>query len=154
MMVVLAAMIACKNETANEHNSDILGEWVFEKCGLQIMNLERISKIEGAWIPDTGEHSMEDCMDTIKFFPNGKYEELQVMDEGFACYVSTIEGSYSIRNNVLSIQKDKNWTESDTIIALTPQKLVLVEHENAENDIHLRKTFTLRKVHSYSAKNK
>ena len=63
----------------------------------------------------------------------------------FSYYSPIIIGDYTIDDKVISIVWDEDWNELDSIVELTANRLVYVEHLIEEN-IHLRITKTLRKV--------
>ena len=94
-------------------------------------------------------------MDTFRFLPNGEYHPkcyYTVYDtltngviDTFSYYSPIIIGDYAIDDKVISIVWDEDWNELDSIVELTPNKLVYVEHL-IDEDIHLRITKTLRKV--------
>ena len=146
-LLALAAPTGCKSRINDENKKNIIGEWVPEK--------EYYEEIENGRVIGTEEYIIEHPMDTFRFLPNGEYHPkcyYTVYDtltngviDTFSYYSPIIIGDYTIDDKVISIVWDEDWNELDSIVELTPNKLVYVEHL-IDEDIHLRITKTLRKV--------
>ena len=156
MLIAIATIFSCRNETARRNKENIVGKWVYEK-GRREYKQENIVKLHESMdklygksdtcsyldeIPifEPEEYSMEERLDTLYFYSNGKYQELQVNDEEFGCFVSLNEGTYSIDDKVITINSDFD-KYVDSIIELTPTKFVYVR-----NYLFERCIYTMKKV--------